>query len=81
VAAATVGDGHGDDTDLARAVHQVLATLTDVRADTSAADLADRLTIVRWLRDELAAVETVLTGAHGRRAGLADVIREPDRAG
>jgi hypothetical protein len=37
--------------------------------------------MVRWLRDELAAVETVLTGAHGRRAGLADVIREPDRAG
>jgi hypothetical protein len=79
VATASVERGHGDDSELARAVHQVLATLTDVRGNTSSAELGDRLTLVRWLRGELAAVETLLTSAYGRRA--ADAAAEPDRAG
>jgi hypothetical protein len=73
VAAASVGRRHGDDSDLAHAVHQVLATLADVRGDTPAAELIERLTLVRWLRGELAAVETLLAGAHGRRVGAADL--------
>ena len=79
MATASVGRGHGDDSELARAVHQVLATLTDVRGNTPSAELSDRLTLVRWLRGELAAVETLLTSAYGRRA--ADVAAEPDHAG
>ncbi len=79
--AASVGLGPGDDSELARAVHKVLAVLTDVRGDTPAAELDDRLALVRWLRGELAAVETLLTGAYGRRAGAGDVGREPDHAG
>jgi hypothetical protein len=73
VAAASVGRGHGDDSDLARAVHQVLATLADVRGDTPAAEVIERLTLVRWLRSEFAVVETLLAGAYGRRVGAADL--------
>jgi hypothetical protein len=77
VAAASVGRGRGDDRDFARAVHHVLATLTDVRGDTPAAELIERLTLVRWLRGELGAVETLLAGAHGRRVGAADLRPDP----
>ncbi len=81
VAAASVARGHGDETDLAAALHQILATLTDVRRDTSAAELRDRIALVQWLRVELAAVETLLTASYGHRAGTGEAAREPDRAG
>lgn len=82
VAAASVGRGHGDETtDLAGAVHEILTTLTDVRRETSAAELGDRIALVKWLHVELAAVETLLTSSYGHRTGTAEVTREPDRAG
>jgi hypothetical protein len=81
VATAFVERGHGYDTELASAVHQVLATLTDVRGDSSAAELHDRIVLVRWLRGELAAVETLLTGVSSRWETTADPPRAPDRAG
>jgi hypothetical protein len=81
VAAASVARGHGDETDLAGAVHEILATLTDVRRETSAAELSDRIALVKWLHVELAAVETLLTASYGRRAGTAEATREPDPAG
>ena len=81
VAAATVARGNGDETDLAGAVHEILATLTDVRRDTSAAELRDRIALVQRLHVELAAVETLLTASYRHRAGTAEATREPDRAG
>ena len=55
VAAASVGRGHGDETtDLAGAVHEILATLTDVRRETSAAELGDRIALVKWLHPDRA---------------------------
>jgi hypothetical protein len=72
VAAASVTHGQGDEADLAGAVHQILATLTDVRRDTSATELRDRVALVQWLRVELAAVETLLTVSHAQRSGIAD---------
>jgi hypothetical protein len=78
VAAASVAHGHGDDPELAGAVHQILATLTDVRRDTSATELRDRIALVQWLRVELAAAETLLTARYGGRAATADATREPD---
>lgn len=47
----------------------MLATLTDLRSDASVPELRDRIVLAQWLRGELAAVETLLTGACGRRAG------------
>ena len=67
VATASVERDRGDDTELARAVHKVLATLTDVRGDTPPTELRDRIVLVRWLRNELAAAEALLTGVYGRR--------------
>ena len=55
------------DTELASSVHQVLAILTDLRSDVRADELSNRLALVRWLRQELTEVETLLTGAHRRR--------------
>jgi hypothetical protein len=75
---ATASAGRGRDIELAGAVHQVLATLTDLRSDTSVPELRDRIVLVQWLRGELAAVETLLTGAYGRRAGA---VTEYDPAG
>ena len=49
----------------------MLATLTDLRTDTSAPELRDRIALVQWLRGELAAVETLLNGAYGHRAAAA----------
>ena len=81
VAAASVARGHGDETDLAGAVHEILATLTDLHRETSAAGLGDRIALVQWLHVELAAVETLLPASYGHRAGTAEATREPDRAG
>jgi hypothetical protein len=79
---ATASDGRGRETQLAGAVHHVLATLTDLRTDTSVSELRDRIVLVQWLRGELAAVETLLTGAYGRRAGAtAEASHGPDPAG
>ena len=75
---ATASGGRGRDTELAGAVYQVLATLTDLRSTTSAPELRDRIMLVQWLRGELAAVETLLTGAYGRRTGP---VPDPDPAG
>ena len=81
VAAASAAPGDSDETDLAGAVHQILATLTDVRRDTSAAELRDHIALVHWRRVELAAVETLLTASYRQRVGAADGAREPDRGG
>lgn len=81
VAAASAARGHGDETDPAGAMHQILATLTDVRRDASAAELRDRIALVQWLRVELAAVEALPTASYSHRAGTAEATREPDRAG
>jgi hypothetical protein len=81
VTVASVTRGRGDEPDLAGAVHQILATLTNVRRDTSAAELRDRVALVQWLRIELAAVETLLTASCGRRAGSADANPRADRTG
>ena len=71
----TTVEQHASDSDekLATAVHQVLAALTDIRPSTLSADvLRDRIELTRWLRGELAAVETLLTGAYDRAsAGVA----------
>jgi hypothetical protein len=80
-AAASVPDGRGDETDLARAPHQILATLTDLRRDTSATELRDRIALVRCLRVELAAMKTLLTASYGRRAAAAEATGEPDQSG
>jgi hypothetical protein len=71
VATASVEGHHGDD-ELAIALHQVLATLTDVRGNSSPAELRDRIMLVRWLRGELTAAETLLRGVYGRRDITAD---------
>ena len=70
MAAASSARGHGDQTDLTGAIHHVLATLTDVRRDTPIAELRGRIALARWLRIELAAVESLLTDAFGRRAAV-----------
>ena len=62
VVAVSVERRHGDDAELAIAMHQVLATLTDVRGDRSPVELRDRIMLVQWLRGELAAAETLLRG-------------------
>jgi hypothetical protein len=80
-AAPDTGGGRGDDAELAGAVHQILTTLTDVRRSTSAAELRDRIALVRWLRVELAAAETRLTTSYGQRAGTVDVVPVRDRPG
>jgi hypothetical protein len=81
VAAASVRRGHGDDADLADAVHQILATLTDLRRDTSASELRDRVALVQWLRVELAAVETLLMASYAQRSGIADATPRPAQPG
>jgi hypothetical protein len=77
---APVTDGRGGGADLAGAVHQILATLTDVRRDTSPAELRDRIALVRWLRVELAAVDTRLTISYGQR-GTTDTVPGGGRTG
>jgi hypothetical protein len=77
VATASVEDRHGDDDELAIALHQVLATLADVRGDSSPAELRDRIMLVRWLRGELTAAETLLRGVYGRR----DITPDPPPPG
>jgi hypothetical protein len=81
VAGASVARGHDDEADLAGAVHKILATLTDLRRDTSTTELRDRLALVQWLRVELAAVETRLAASYGQRAGATDAVPPPDRTG
>jgi hypothetical protein len=81
VAAASVRRGHGDEADLADAVHHILATLTDIRRDTSAAELRDRVGLVQWLRVELAAVETLLTTSYAKRSDTADLTSRSHQPG
>jgi hypothetical protein len=76
---ATAADGRDTGTELAGAVHQVLAILTDLRSEAQALELPDRIALVQWLRLELAAVETLLTDAYNRQA--ADRTRAPSTAG
>jgi hypothetical protein len=70
---ATTADERDTGTELAGAVHQVLAILTDLRSHAQIPELPDRIALVRWLRQELAAVEILLTDAYSRRT--ADLIR------
>lgn len=59
-----------EDDDLAAAVHCVLATLSDLRSSAAMPDvLLSRIMLVRWLRQELGAVETLLTDAAARTPG------------
>jgi len=81
VAAASVRRGHGDKADLADAVHHILATLTDIPHDTSAAEFRDRVALVQWLRVELAAVETLLTTSYARRTDTADLTPRAHQPG
>lgn len=58
------GDDIDGNADLATSLHRVLATLINTREDRNplpAERLRERLELVRWLRGELAAVETLLT--------------------
>ncbi len=54
-----------EDDELAAAVHRVLASLADLRSATPEVRRG-RLLLVRWLRQELSAVEALLTGAADR---------------
>jgi hypothetical protein len=82
VATASDEQQHGSDTELAGAVHQVLATLTDLRTDMPVTQLQDRIALVQWLQDELVAVETLLVGVQSRRtAATADAGRVPGTIG
>ena len=73
---ATTAGERDTGTELAGAVHQVLAILTDLRSShAQAPELPDRIALVRWLRQELAAVEILLTDAYSRRT--ADPTRTP----
>jgi hypothetical protein len=80
VAAASVARIPGDESDLARALHRILAALTDVRGDTSSGELGDRIPVEQWLRVELTAVETLLTATFGRRTA-ADATPEAGQNG
>jgi hypothetical protein len=81
VAAASNERGQSTETELAGAVHRVLAILTDLRRDMPASELRDRMKLVRWLRGELADVETLLGGAYGRLAAADDADSEPAARG
>jgi hypothetical protein len=82
VATASDEQQHGSDTELAGAVHLVLATLTDLRTDMPVTQLQDRIALVQWLQDELVAVETLLVSVQGRRtATTADAGRVPGTIG
>jgi hypothetical protein len=59
--------GRDSDTELAAAVHRVLAILTDLRSDAHAPELRERIELVQWLRHELADVEALLARADARR--------------
>jgi hypothetical protein len=65
---ATDDDRTTDDTDLAAAVHHVLAALTHVRRGPAVSpdQLRDRIELVRWLRRELDDVEALLAGVRDR---------------
>ena len=54
-----------DETDLTAAVHQVLTSLTHVRRGEPLAPerRRDRIELIRWLRRELAEVESLLVAA------------------
>lgn len=66
-----------EDDDLAAAVHRMLATLTDLRSAAASPDvLRSRIALVRWLRQELGAVESLLTGAAGRAPGSTGTVTE-----
>lgn len=68
-----------DDDELAAAVHRMLATLTDLRSATASPDvLRSRIALVRWLRQELGAVESLLTGAAERRPGPTGTVTAVD---
>lgn len=70
VTTGAAGDQGSGDAVLARAVHDVLATLSRVRGTTDTPELLqDRIALVRWLRLELSEVETLLVREHGRSSG------------
>lgn len=56
-----------DDTELAAAVHRVLALLTDLRSGAHTPELEERINLVQWLRRELGDVETLLVRADAAR--------------
>ena len=69
VTTGAAGDEVSGDAVLARAVHDVLATLSRVRGTDTPERLQDRIALVRWLRRELSEVETLLVREHGRSPG------------
>jgi hypothetical protein len=69
--------GQSAEPELAGAVHTMLAILTDLRRDMPAAELQDRIALVRWLRGELTDVEALLGRVHGRLAGAVAADGEP----
>jgi hypothetical protein len=75
---ATTAGERDTGTELAGAVHQVLAILTDLRSHAQAPELSDRIALVHWLRQELAAVEILLTDAYSRTT--ADLTGAPSVA-
>jgi hypothetical protein len=76
VAAASDRPEQPGEAELADALHKVPATLADLRADPVPSELRERLALFRWLRSGLAAVELLLSDAHGRSAGTADTAGE-----
>ena len=71
-----------EDDDLAAAVHRMLTSLTDLRTAAAKPEvLANRLALVRWLRQELVAVESLLTGVSERAEAAASTgtVTEADR--
>ncbi len=69
-----------EDDELAAAVHRVLASLADLRSATPEVRRG-RLLLVRWLRQELSAVEVLLTGTADRpgETGSTDTGTTVDR--
>lgn len=68
-----------EDDELAAAVHRVLASLTDLRSAAATAEvLRSRIALVRWLRHELVAVETLLTGVSEPAAGSTGTVTDTD---
>ena len=63
----STSDDLDTDADLAESLYRVLATLTQVRpgrVPLPAERLRERLELVQWLRQELAAVESLLVGEY-----------------
>ncbi len=59
--------GRDSGAELAAAVHQVLAILTDLSSDARPLKLTERVALVRWPRQELGAVDALLISVSARR--------------